>query len=131
MKKLEIKEKDRPPFLEAIEDHPGFFIIRIGGDVDTQALEHNMEKMHRVFEDNKIFRKPVLCDFGNVAHSDSATLGAIVYRFSEFRKRGGEKLVLFNVHGELRSLLEISHLTEFFTICDTQEEAEAALLRMM
>lgn len=130
MKNLEINEKDRPPFLEAIEDHPGFFVIRLRGDVNTHALEHNLEKMHRVFEETKIFRKPVLCDFGKVAHSDSATLGAIVYRFSEFRKRGGEKLVLFNVHGELKGLLEISHLTEFFTICESQEAAETALQNM-
>ncbi len=127
MKLLKIEPKLKPPFLEAIEDHESFFIIRLQGDIETSALGQWHGKMSEIIDQTKIYARPIICDFGKVKDCDTATVAALIKRFSEFRKEGTGKLVFFNIQGELQSIFEITRLDQLFTVRKTQEEAVAAL----
>ncbi len=130
METLKFDEKLKPHYLRAVEDHGDFFIIRLQGDVNTHALEHGGKKMAALIEKNNVYSKPTLCDFEFVTDSDTATLAVLIKGFLEFRKHGGQKLVFFNIPGELRSLFEIAHLAEFFRVCESQDEAIAVVREM-
>ncbi len=127
MKILKIKTKPKPEFLEAIEDHDAFFIVRLKGDIETHAIETWYGKTTEIFDEIALYSRPILCDFGKVMDVDTATVAALIKRFAEFRQRGGKKLVLFGVQGELKGIFEIARLHELFVICATQEEAVMAL----
>jgi anti-anti-sigma factor len=127
LKLIHLDSKKRPVFLEAIEDHGHFFLMRLKGDIETRAIEIWHDKMTEIIEDVKLHTRPVLCDFGKVMDVDTATVAALVRHFSEFRKKGGKKLILFNIQGELKSIFEITHMHEIFAVCASEKEAIAAL----
>lgn len=127
MKPLKIREKVKPDFLQIIEEHDRFFIIRLKGEISTPALEANREKMTALLDEHKLYRKNILCDFKSVTDSDTATLAVLINRFSELKKLSGNKLVLFNIHEELKELVGIAHLEELFLIRPSEAEAVTAL----
>ncbi len=128
MKLIQLASKTRPAFLQAVEDHGSFFMVRLKGDLDTRALEGNHDKMTAVIEEHGLYTRSVLCDFGEVTDSDTATVAALIERFAEFRKAAsGRKLIFFNIRGELKEIFEITHLAEIFTICENEQQALEAL----
>ena len=129
MKLIKLNPESTPAYLERIEEHANFFLICLRGKLSTDALERDRHKMTEVIETVGLRKKSNLCDFGEVTHSDTATVAALVKRLSEFRKQkgSGRKMIFFNVHNELRSLFEITRLSELFMICESREQAEAEL----
>lgn len=128
MKPIEIGEKARPAMLKSLEDHGQFFIIRVQGAIDTNALEENRDKMDAVLDGYEIYKKQLAVDFSEVSRADTATLAVLISRLAVRKKHGGKKLVFFGVHHTLRNLFEIAHLEEIFTIRETEKEAVAALV---
>lgn len=127
MKPVKLDSKNQPVFLEAIEDHDHFFLMRLKGDIETRAIEVWHDKMSEIIESVRLYTRPVLCDFGKVMDVDTATVAALVRHFSEFRKKGGKKLILFGIQGELKSIFEITHMHEIFAVCASEKEAIDAL----
>lgn len=127
MQLVKLNSKNQPEFLEAIEDHGHFFLMRLKGNIETREIEIWHDAMTKIIEDVKLHTRPVLCDFGKVKDVDTATVAALVKHFSEFRRKGGEKLILFNIQGELKSIFEITHMNEIFAVCASEKEAVSAL----
>ena len=126
-KTITLEPEFKPAYLESIEDHDNFFLVRVKGQLGTHALEQGGDKMTAVINRVNLYSKSILCDFSGVTDSDTAMLAALIKRLADFRKTGSNKMVFFNIRGELRELFEIAHLAKLFLICQTREEAEAAL----
>ena len=70
---------------------------------------------------------PVLIlDFSDVPFTDSAGLGVLVGA-GVTAQNAGRKLILAGVNDRVNTLLELSHLQQFFVTFVTVEEAEAAI----
>lgn len=128
MKLVSIDDAVRPPFLLAVEDHGSFFVLRLGGEIRTREIELYYDKMTAVIEGCGLHSKSILCDFGRVTGADTATIAALVKRLADFRRQGKGKLVFFNIPDTVCSLFQIARLANLFTLCKSQQEAEAALI---
>jgi len=111
-----------PGFLEKIETHDSYFILRFKGELDMASIAKNRPKMDKVIKQFDLFSKHVLCDFGHATYGDTATVAAMITRLAELNKRQN-KLVFFNVPTSLESIIEISKVGQLFAICKTEQEA--------
>ena len=111
-----------PGFLEKIETHDSYFILRFKGDLDMASIQVNRPKMDKVIKQFDLFSKHALCDLGKVTHGDTATIASIITRLAGFKK-SQKKLVFFNVPESIKSIIEISKVEQLFAICKTEQEA--------
>ena len=129
MKKWAYTEKDThiPPYLVSIEDNDSYYLVRFKGPMGRNALEANRSKMTAVIEKFDLYGKNILCDFEDVTEADTATVAALVSRLHEARPRR-HKIVFFNVPERLKIFMDVTHVTPYFQISGTFEEAQRTIL---
>lgn len=112
-----------PEYLDSIEDHGHFFLVRLKGSLDTPALEKNREKMTTAIQKINLFEKHNIADLSQVEVADTAAVAAIFKRFVDFKGNENKKMIFFNVSESLRNIFDLAKLSDVFTICETKEEA--------
>ena len=97
-------------------------VIVLSGDVDL----HHSPALHSTLVDvtNERPRKLVV-DLREVPYMDSSGVGTMVEVFRRVTAYKG-KMILFGLNSRVRGVFEITKLDRFFTLCDTQEQAEQA-----
>jgi len=71
-------------------------------------------------------RSALLLDFRSLELICSAGLSALLYVNNDCKRKGG-KLILFGLPSPIQSIMTMTNLISVFTICDTREEAVAAI----
>ena len=93
--------------------------ILIVGDIDLYSAPKLKESF--LVEVNNANTKMVF-NFNDVKYIDSTGIGVLMYVFSESRKRGCT-VCFTHVHGTVQKVIELTKLTKFLPIVDTDEMA--------
>ncbi len=96
----------------------GQLVLRVRGEVNLNNAPRLRDLLLRMAEHEV---GPVRVDLSDVAYMDSSGVGTLVYvkrRLEQDRRA----LVLVGLQPRVRSLLEITHLADFFNIADAGDE---------
>ncbi len=95
-------------------------VVAVAGEVDL----HTSPRLRGVLTDMVESASGTLCiDLSEVSYMDSSGVGTLVYIKREVERRN-VRLVLAGLQPRVRSVFEITHLTKFFEIVDSVEEAK-------
>ena len=124
MKQWVFSEKDTeaPSYLNAVEEHEDYFLVRLKGAMGKDSLERNRPKMTAMIKKFDLYSKNVLCDFKQVTEADTATVASLVSRLADFKLRKNT-LIFFNVPERLKVFMDVTKVAPYFRIYGTLEEA--------
>jgi anti-sigma B factor antagonist len=93
--------------------------------LDEQNIQMIGDQLSTLVEEENTQRdcKKFLLNFGNVEYLSSAALGKLIALNKKIKGLGG-RLMLCNIHPDIREVFEITRLSTFITI---QEDEQAAL----
>ena len=94
-------------------------VLFISGEIDLYNAPEIKKIMHMLIGEGKL---KVAVDFNEVTYIDSSGIGAMISSMSNLKKNGGA-LVIMNLHHSVRKVFELTKLTSFFKIFDSEEEA--------
>lgn len=97
----------------------GIPVAHIAGDVDLRSAPRLRDQLLN-FANQHDGR--LIIDLSDVAYMDSSGVGTIVFVKREVERSGGT-LVLAGLQPRVRSVFEITHLVQFFTIAENVDEA--------
>ena len=109
---MEIESKERS----------GVVVLSINGEIDLYNAPELKEAIQSLVDEKKI---KVVVNLDRVSYVDSSGIGALISSFSNLKKQGGS-LRICNVAGSVRKVFELTKLTAFFHIDDTEETSVAA-----
>jgi anti-sigma B factor antagonist len=114
---------DKPSSLITdVRKQPEATIIDLAGDVDL----HHSPALHAALVDVANDRpQKLMLNLQQVPYMDSSGLGTLVEVFRRVNAYKG-KMVLFGLNSKVRSVFEITKLDRFFTICETEDQAQLA-----
>ena len=95
--------------------------IDLVGDLDFHSTPQLRQELAKLVE-GKI--RKFLVDLKKVSYIDSSGLATFVELFQKMKKGGG-KLILFNLAQPVRSVFEIAKLDSIFQLAKDEEEALA------
>ena len=105
-----------------VRNNPNATIVVLSGDVDL----HHSPDLHAALVDITNTRpKRLVLNLTDVPYMDSSGVGTFVEVFRRVSAYKG-KMILCGLSGRVRSVLEITKLDRFFTICETEEQAAEA-----
>ena len=91
-------------------------IIEIKGDVDL----YSSPKVRKIIIKLIQKKRPVLLvNLGEVTYMDSSGVATLVEGLQMINEYGG-KLCIFNIHGAVRDVFELSHLDKVFNIYENE-----------
>ncbi|MBN8219047.1 MAG: STAS domain-containing protein [Spirochaetes bacterium] len=100
----------------------GIVILDIDGEIDLYnapeikgTIKQQMDGGH----------KKIIVNLENVSYIDSSGIGALISSLSNLKKIGGG-LKIMHVYDSVRKVFELTKLTSFFEIYDSEDEAVAA-----
>ncbi len=99
------------------------YIIDVNGEMDLYNSYKLKELVMKMLE-KKVER--FIINLENVDYIDSSGIGALIYICSTIKKLG-DKLVITNIHGSVKKVIELTKLMGYFPIMNSIEEA---ILRM-
>lgn len=97
-------------------------LMNISGEVDMRSSPDLRTAITQEWE------KPaprMIIDLSGVSYVDSSGVGTLVEAKRHVERTDG-RLILVNLQPRVRSVFEISHLVQFFTICQSVDEAREA-----
>lgn len=100
---------------------PGVQWIDLAGDLDFHSSPQLRKEFGKLLEGEI---QKLLVDLKKVNYIDSSGLATFVELFQKMKKGGG-KLILFNLTQPVRSVFEIAKLDSIFHLARDQEEALA------
>ena len=92
---------------------PGYSVIRLSGEWEGVAVLENKDKLLSLVEQNP--NPNLMVDLAEIEYIDSAAVGALI----EMAKKADSKkakLVLVNLHPNVKKVLNIAHVDKLFTI---------------
>jgi len=99
------------------------YIIDVNGEMDLYNSYKLKELVMKMLE-KKVER--FIINLENVDYIDSSGIGALIYICSTIRKMN-LKLVITNIHGSVKKVIELTKLMGYFPIANSIEEAIAAM----
>ena len=94
-------------------------ILDISGEIDLYNAPEIKDTINKLIE-QKIYN--VITNLENVSYIDSSGIGALISSLSNLKKyQGGLKII--NVFASVRKVFELTKLTSFFEIFDSEDEA--------
>jgi anti-anti-sigma factor len=108
---------------ERPHERPGALIARVRGRVDPAGAAMFWESASQLVDDETRF---IVFDFSGVTMLTSAGLGILVRLYTRLRSHGG-RLAIFGCIDKIREVIGIVMLTEVLKVCDTEDQAWAAL----
>jgi len=115
-----MEETPRHP-VKSVERKDDAVIVSLTGEIDM----NNSPLLHQKISDLLRDKPPrLLFDLSEVTYMDSSGIGTLVDALRKVRAYGG-KLALVGVTQRVKSILQITKLTQFFDCYETLEEALA------
>jgi len=94
-------------------------ILSIVGEIDLYNAPEIKDIINKLIEDRNY---NVIIDLEQVSYIDSSGIGALISSLSNLKKyQGGLKII--NVFASVKKVFELTKLTSFFEIYDSEEEA--------
>jgi anti-sigma B factor antagonist len=94
-------------------------ILDIAGEIDLYNAPEIKDMINQLIEDQKY---NVIINLEKVSYIDSSGIGALISSLSSLKKyQGGLKII--NVYASVRKVFELTKLTSFFEIFDSEAEA--------
>lgn len=94
-------------------------ILEIVGEIDLYNAPEIKDIISKLIEERCY---NVIIDLEKVSYIDSSGIGALISSLSNLKKyHGGLKII--NVYASVRKVFELTKLTSFFEIYDSEEEA--------
>lgn len=100
-------------------ENDGIAILDINGEIDLYNAPEIKEVINGLIQEQKT---NVIINLEKVSYIDSSGIGALISSLSNLKKyQGGLKII--NVFASVRKVFELTKLTSFFEIYDSEEEA--------
>jgi anti-sigma B factor antagonist len=94
-------------------------ILDISGEIDLYNAPEIKDIINQLIEEQKY---NVVINLEKVSYIDSSGIGALISSLSNLKKyQGGLKII--NVYASVRKVFELTKLTSFFEIFDSEDEA--------
>ncbi len=94
-------------------------ILDIAGEIDLYNAPEIKDIINGLIEEQNF---NVIINLEKVTYIDSSGIGALISSLSNLKKyQGGLKII--NVYASVRKVFELTKLTSFFDIYDSEEEA--------
>ena len=97
-------------------------IFDINGEIDLYNAPEIKEKIKEEMNKNKV---NIIINLDKVSYIDSSGIGVLISSLSNLKKVGGA-LKLINVYASVRKVFELTKLTSFFDIYDSESDALSA-----
>ena len=95
------------------------YILDISGEIDLYNAPEIKDIVNKLIEQKKY---NVIINLKEVTYIDSSGIGALISSLSNLKKyQGGLKII--NVFASVKKVFELTKLTSFFEIYDSEEEA--------
>lgn len=98
-------------------------ILGVSGEIDLYNAPILKEAIQALIDEK---RYKVVINLDRVSYVDSSGIGALISSFSNLKKFQGS-LRICNVAGSVRKVFELTKLTYFFDMDNTEEESLATL----
>jgi anti-sigma B factor antagonist len=95
------------------------YIIDVNGEMDLYNSYKLKELVMKMLE-RKVTR--FIINLENVDYIDSSGIGALIYICSTIKKMN-MKLIITNIHGSVKKVIELTKLMGYFPITQTIDEA--------
>jgi len=97
-------------------------VLVIVGEIDLYNAPEIKDIIHKLIEERNY---NVIIDLEKVSYIDSSGIGALISSLSNLKKyQGGLKII--NVYASVKKVFELTKLTSFFEIFDSENEAVAS-----
>lgn len=97
-------------------------VLDISGEIDLYNAPEIKDIINQLIEEQKYC---VVINLEKVSYIDSSGIGALISSLSNLKKyQGGLKII--NVYASVRKVFELTKLTSFFEIFDSEDEAVAS-----
>ncbi|MFP4378503.1 MAG: STAS domain-containing protein [Spirochaetales bacterium] len=106
-----------------VENHDPVVVAKIEGEIDLFHSKMLKEQFNKFVADNE---DKICFDFQDVSYIDSSGIGALLYMFSESKKRN-VGLCYARVHGSMLKVIELTKLTRYLPLVDDVESGIAKL----
>lgn len=94
-------------------------VLVIVGEIDLYNAPEIKDIINKLIEERKY---NVVIDLEKVSYIDSSGIGALISSLSNLKKyQGGLKII--NVYASVKKVFELTKLTSFFEIYDSENEA--------
>ena len=94
-------------------------VLDISGEIDIYNAPEIKDTINQLIEDQKY---NVIINLEKVSYIDSSGIGALISSLSSLKKyQGGLKII--NVYASVRKVFELTKLTSFFEIFDSESDA--------
>lgn len=97
-------------------------IFDINGEIDLYNAPEIKDKIKEEMNKSKV---NIIINLDKVSYIDSSGIGVLISSLSNLKKVGGS-LKLINVYASVRKVFELTKLTSFFDIYDSEADALAA-----
>ncbi len=97
-------------------------IFDINGEIDLYNAPEIKEKIKDEMNNGKV---NIIINLDKVSYIDSSGIGVLISSLSNLKKVGGA-LKLINVYASVRKVFELTKLTSFFDIYDSEDDALSA-----
>ena len=94
-------------------------ILDIQGEIDLYNAPEIKDTMQKLIEAQKY---SIIINLEKVSYIDSSGIGALISGLSNLKKYQGS-LKIINVYASVKKVFELTKLTSFFEIYDSEEEA--------
>ena len=121
-------KKDKPPYLERIDELPKVSIVRLKGRIDQTTIPTIDSRIEENRREGSAINKNVILDFSKVEHVDSATIAFHMIRLKEYQEKGF-KVAFINVSTAFRVFIDMFRENEEFKIFASEDEAVKELNR--
>jgi len=98
-----------------------FQIIRLAGEFDLNEVRNFEAKIDEILADNKAH---VVLDLNELEYLDSSGIGCLVRLYRDTVERADGKFVIYRPKDFIKELFEVSNLTKFLAIVESQEALE-------
>lgn len=105
----------------AVEEHGDIPVLAVAGEIDVYTAPKLREQLLELAHAG---RTTVVADLTDVSFVDSTGLGVLVSGMKRFREAGGD-LRLVVTQPQILKVLEITGLTQVFTVRATADQAVA------
>lgn len=99
----------------------GIEILDIQGEIDLYNAPEIKDTIQKLIEQQKY---NIIINLEKVSYIDSSGIGALISSLSNLKKYQGS-LKIINVYASVKKVFELTKLTSFFEIYDSEDEALA------
>lgn len=94
-------------------------VLDINGEIDLYNAPEIKSKITELMESGK---SDIIINLEKVSYIDSSGIGVLISSLSNLKKAGGS-LKIINVFASVRKVFELTKLTSFFDIYDSEDDA--------